>query len=148
MFHWVQTVSILDWCDIRVLLEVLDIVGHDFSFLSSVVLNRIISRGIYKIRDNRYIVASIDSDEASQSSFKFDAMGVAIAFQSIIPNLFRISTVYSLVLGKSHLHSATPPCLENNASYPSPSFRTWQQAFSSYQNQPIHTCYKQIIYIW
>ena len=52
MFQWVQSVGILDWCDIRVISEVLDIVGHNFSFLSSVVLNRITSRGNYTIRDN------------------------------------------------------------------------------------------------
>ena len=52
MFQWVQSAGILDWCDIRVVSEVLDIVGHDFSCLSSAILNRIISRRNYKIRDN------------------------------------------------------------------------------------------------
>ena len=39
-------------------------------------------------------LASTDSDEASLNSFMFDAIGVAIALQSIIPNLFSIFTAY------------------------------------------------------
>ena len=42
----------------------------------------------------RYIIASIVSDEASLNRFKFNAIGVAIAVQSIIPDLFGISTTY------------------------------------------------------
>ena len=42
----------------------------------------------------QYIVASIDSDEASLNSFRFDAIDVVMALQSIIPNLFRIYTAY------------------------------------------------------
>ena len=42
----------------------------------------------------RYIVASTYSDEASLNSFRFDAIGVVMALQSIIVNLFRISTAY------------------------------------------------------
>ena len=41
-------------------------------------------------------MASTEFHEASQKSFKFDAIGVAIALQPNIPNLFRISTVYLL----------------------------------------------------
>ena len=36
----------------------------------------------------------IDSDEASLNSFRFDAISVVMALQSIIPNLFRIFTAY------------------------------------------------------
>ena len=39
-------------------------------------------------------MASTDSDEASLNRFKFDAIGVAMALQSIILNLFRISIAY------------------------------------------------------
>ena len=42
----------------------------------------------------QYIVASTDSDEASLNSFRFNAIGVVMALQSIILNLFRISTAY------------------------------------------------------
>ena len=42
----------------------------------------------------RYIVASIVFDETSLNSLKFDAIGVAIALQSNILNLFRIPTAY------------------------------------------------------
>ena len=53
-FNWVWSIDILDWCDIRGLSEVLDIVGHNFSCLSSVVLNRITLLGNYKIHDNNH----------------------------------------------------------------------------------------------
>ena len=37
---------------------------------------------------------STDSDEASLNSFMFDAIGVVMDLQSIIPYLFRIYTTY------------------------------------------------------
>ena len=39
-------------------------------------------------------MASTEFDEATLNSFRFDAIGVVMVLQSIIPNLFRISTTY------------------------------------------------------
>ena len=47
-----------------------------------------------------YIVASTESDEATLNSFRFDAIGVVM--QSIILNLFKISTAY---FPCPHLHA-------------------------------------------
>ena len=49
-----------------------------------------------------YTVASTASDQASLNSFRFDAIGVVMALQSIILNLFRISTSY---FHSPHLHA-------------------------------------------
>ena len=55
----------------------------------------------------RYIMESTVSDEASLNSFRFNAMGVVMALQSIILNLFRISTAYFPCPRKilPHLHA-------------------------------------------
>ena len=64
-----------------------------------------------------YRVASIAFDVSSFRNFKFVVIGVAMALQCGIPNLFRISTYIFLGLGKSRLDTTILQDLENSASF-------------------------------
>ena len=71
-------------------------------------------------------MASTVSNEASLNSFRFDAIGVAMALQTIIPNLFKISTAYfpcsieiPSVLFHTSMHHAQVLYIELDSKYPS-----------------------------
>ena len=101
--------------------------GFTTKLISGFVLVKYISEPIIYL----YRVASIAFDVSSFRNFKFVVIGVAMALQCGIPNLFRISTYIFLGLGKSHMGSAKLQYLESSASF---------QGLSSQILQPSSSC--------